>query len=419
MSPILVSVLAKGSVALLLSGLIVLYWSFKHRLTPPLHRQPAALAVAFVLLRFVPFFLIYGVLGEEPRSDVPMFYVAAEAAREGQVVYRDFDSAYSPLFAYLTALPLLLWNSPKAIILLLIALEGLALALTFRYFRLARPGRDEPYQRAVLYLLLPISLVLSVLGGQEDALMWLFGAGALLDWHRRRDDFRIGVILGIGFVVTKAILILTLIPVFCLVTNRWRYVLGLLVVGLPTLVIMYGLVGLQFLEPVQQANDPRAPNLWTILRPVLGSVVPLGQKSLNWVGLLAVLGVSSYAALRYRQAGQFATGFVRLWVITYAFMMIAQQSSLANYAYLFVMPLVLGALAFDKYSHRALLLVFNFAVVLQPALWWGLKMPLYRGFADLTTGWALAEYLLQLTVVGCLLAVLVRLTRADRPTTVA
>ncbi len=418
MPPILVSVLAKGSVALLLSGLVVLYWSFKRQLTPSLHRQPTALALAFVTLRLVPFVLVYGLLGEEPRSDVPMFYVATKAASQGQVVYRDFDSAYSPLFAYLTALPLRFWNSPKAIILLLIALEGLALALTFRYYRLQQPTSDEPYGRALLYLLLPISLVLSVLGGQEDALMWLFGAWALLDWHRRRSDFRLGLILGVGFVVTKAILILTLIPLFFLVINRWRYVLGLLVVGLPTLAIMYALAGLQFLEPVQQANDPRAPNVWTILRPVLGSVVPLGQKLLNWVGLVAVLGVGSYAALRYRRAGQFASGFVRLWVLTYAFMMVVQQSSLANYAYLFVMPLVMGAMPFDTYAHRILLLVFNFAVVLQPALWWGLDMPLYQGLADLN-GWALAEYLLQISIIGCLLALLVRLFRPNRPASMA
>ena len=99
--------------------------------------------------------------------------------------------------------------------------------------------------------------------------------------------------------------------------------------------------------------------------------------------------------------------------------MIVQQSSLANYAYLFVMPLVMGALAFDNFSHRVLLLVFNFAIVLQPALWCGLDMPLYQRLADLTTGWALAEYLLQITIIGCLLALLVRLARQYRPTSVA
>lgn len=418
MPPILVSALAKGSVALLLSGLVVLYWSFKQRLTPPLHRQPTALLLAFVAFRLVPFGLVYVLLDQAARSDVHMFYVAAQEALQLRIVYDQFDTAYSPLFPYLTALPLLLWNSPKSIILLLISLEGLALALTFRYYRRQQLTNHEPYQRALLYLLLPVPLVLSVLGGQEDILMWLFGAAALLAHQRRRSDFRLGLILGVGFVFTKAILILTLIPVFFLVENRWRYVLGLLAVGLPTLAIMYGLVGLQFLEPVQQANDPRAPNLWTILRPVLGEVVPLGQQVLNWVGLVAVLGVGCYAAVRHRRAGAFESGFVQLWVLTYAFMMVVQQSSLANYAYVFVMPLVMGALTFDTYRHRILLLVFNFAVVLQPALWWGLNMPLYRSFSDLTTGWAVAEYLLQITLVGCLLALLIRLSRNVRPTPV-
>ncbi|WP_077923832.1 hypothetical protein [Spirosoma sp. 209] len=406
------SVIPKAAIAFLLSVLLVLFWYYRQALTPAYNRQPLALGIAFFLLRIVPFIGLYIVLGYAARSDVPMFFEASKEALEMKVVYRDFDSAYSPLFAYLTALPLLIWYSPEAITLLLILLEGLTLALTFRYYRSLPGPADEPFQKAILYLLLPISMVLSVLSGQEDELMWLFGVWALMAWRHRQDDLSVGLVLGLGMVVTKAILVLTLIPVFFLVRNQLRYVAGLLLVGLPALAIMYGLVGLEFLEPVQQANDPRTPNIWTVLRPLLGSVIPLGQKSLNWVGLASILAFGCYVA--YRNRPRFEAGFVTLWVSTYAFMMIVQQSSLANYAYIYVMPMLFGVVALTSRNQLLFLLLFNVAVVVQPPLWWSMDMPLFSSLSDLTTAKAVAEYVLEVVIVGCLIWLLAIQFKAAR-----
>lgn len=408
----------KAAVAGVLSLLVWAFWTFRTRITIYPRQQPIVLWLAFLLFRLVPFVVTYGILNYDARSDVHMFYVSAVDALQLKLVYKEFDSAYSPAFAYITALPLLIWNNPKAIILLLILAEGLTLHLTFRLYRSSLgvhfPG-DNPFHKALLYLMLPIPFTLSILSGQEDIIMWLFGAWTLLVWRKKKDDLWVGIILGIGMVVTKAILILTLIPVFFLVRSQFRYVLGLLLIGLPALAIMYALVGLEFLEPIQQANDPRTPNLWTILRPAFGSIIPLGQKSLNWVGLASTLGVASFLGFYYRQRNRFADGFVALWIVTYAFMMIVQQSSLANYAYIFVMPMVFASLSFDKKSHLLLLLLFNFTVVVQPPIWWGMNMPLFKSLSEFTNGWALTEYLLEITIVGCLVWLINTQLRSFRP----
>ncbi|GAA4469602.1 hypothetical protein GCM10023189_56850 [Nibrella saemangeumensis] len=389
--------------------LVLLLWQTRKtvRIAPSYHTT--LFLLSFLCFRIIPFILVYVILDYDTRSDVPMFYDSAVEALKLKVVYREFDTAYSPLFPYLTALPLMVWNSPKAILLLLMLTEGVTLWLTYKLY-LPSVDRlrysDDLLRKIMLYLMLPIPFVLSVLGGQEDILMWLFGAWALLIWRRKRDDLWIGIVLGLGMVVTKAILVLTLIPVFFLVQNRFRYVLGLIIVGLPSLVIMYALAGLEFLEPIQQANDPRTPNLWTILRPALGDIVPLGRKSLNWVGLVSILGLASFVGYAYRRQGRFFDGFIVLWIVTYAFMMIVQQSSLANYAYIFIMPLVFAAISFDKKSHLLLLLAFNFTIVVQPPIWWGMDMPLFTSLADFANGWALTEYLLEIIIVGCLLYII-------------
>ena len=397
----------KAAIAAVLVLVALGYWTNRNA---PVFQRPFSVWWAFVLFRIVPFGLVYLVLDYDVRSDAWMFYDSARQALQLKTVYRDFDTAYSPLFPYLTALPLLLWNSGKAIVLFLILAEGLAIWLTVRVFK----DNVRTAQRAILYLITPAPLVLSVLSGQEDILMWLFGAWAVLVWQKRQDDLWVGIILGLGMVATKALMVLTLIPVFFLVKNQLRYFLGLLLVGLPALVVMYALVGLEFLEPIQQANDPRTPNLWTILRPLFGEIIPLGHKALNWVGLVAVLGLGCALAYRWRRKNRFVEGFTVLFVATYALVMIVQQSSLANYAYLFLLPMLfVPSVQVTKKTNFFLLLLLNFAIVVQPPIWWGLKMPIFKTLNDLAHPWPAAEYLLEVVIVGCLGYFLVVLVKDD------
>ena len=70
-------------------------------------QQKPVLVLFFVLFRIVPFVIVYVLLQQTPRSDVPVFFDAAIEAMQGKIVYRDFWTPYSPLFPYVTTL--LLW----------------------------------------------------------------------------------------------------------------------------------------------------------------------------------------------------------------------------------------------------------------------------------------------------------------------
>src|SRR5690606_26507336 len=117
--------------------------------------------------RLAPFILIFLILGIEPTSDVNGFWYMATHAAEGKVVYRDFWSPYSPFFSYLLAIGAVLWNNPKVIVLIMILMEGVAVVLSWHLYK-SFMNRGTFCFRALVYFLLPGSLILSVLGAQED-----------------------------------------------------------------------------------------------------------------------------------------------------------------------------------------------------------------------------------------------------------
>lgn len=249
------------------------------------------LSIAFVLCRLVPFVMIYLLMGLEPHSDVPIFYESASHALRGEVVYRDFWSPYSPLFAYITALPLLVWHSAKSIVLLMIIVEGLAWWFTYRFYR---PRQGEVAQLwALLYLLLPGPFVFCILGGQEDVWMWVFGAASLWLWAAGASAFRLGLLMAAMLIVTKALAVLIAIALFFWVRRPLQYVAGLAVVGLPSLVLLYVLTGEGMLTPLMFASMPFAPNLPTVLAPLIGDFTPYAGL-LSTAGLIGVVVLSAW-----------------------------------------------------------------------------------------------------------------------------
>jgi hypothetical protein len=407
--------LNKLILSVVLTACMAVVLRFETPLRALLSKHPLfSFGLVFSLLRLLPFLIIFIWVGFEPRSDVPMFFESARAAQQGLFVYRDFESAYSPLFAYFTALPLYCWYSPEAIILLMIVIEGFCLWFTYRYF-----NTQSALFYSLIYLLLPAPFVLVVLGGQEDLWMWAFVLWAI--WASRKPNFELGlgVILGLGLLSTKALFVLLLPGVFLFVNHRFKLVVGLLLVGIPALLVMYWQSGLLFLSPIQQANDPRTPNIWSILHPLTDGLIPLGPKYLNWIGLLSILTLSSFMGLRMRQRVAFGSFFPVYFIVTYVWLMVIQQSSLANYAYIYLMPLLFWHSRLQSTVHWFTLCLFNVVVVIQPPVWWGLGMPCFHTLAELTKPVHLLEFILEILLVLCLIKFLVELyPRITAPATI-
>ncbi len=351
------------------------------------------LVIAFALFRLLPFVLVYVVFGTAPRSDVPVFWEAAQHAMRGDVVYRDFWSPYSPLFAYLTALPLWLWNSPKAIVGLMIGVEGLAWWLTYRFYR-PRLGAGTQVS-ALLYLLLSAPIAFCVLGGQEDIWMWAVAVGSLWSFSRKPNEFWLGVWMIGLLLATKALGILIVLTLLVWVPRRGPYLAGLFVVGLPLLAGLYYLTGTGLFTPFMFVNMPFAPNLWTVLAPLIGNFMTYSSL-LSTVGLVAVLAVSGWGAWMLRRAGvSYDKALPLLWTLCYGFMMIIHKSSFGNYAFIYLLPMVLVGINWRNRLTFFFLLVLSGLVTIQPSYWWTIHTPLFTNPDTLLSVQNLIEYLME------------------------
>lgn len=363
--------------------------------------EPSAnrlLVIAFVLCRFVPFVVVYLLVGLSPRSDVPVFYDAASHALRGEVVYRDFWSPYSPLFAYITALPLLIWHSAKSIVLLMIMIEGIAWWLTYRFYR---PRQGNVAQLwALLYLLLPGPFVFCVLGGQEDVWMWGFGVAGLWLWAVSPSAFRLGLLVAAMLIVTKALAVLIAVALLFWVRRPMHYVAGLLVIGLPALVLLYVLTGDGMLTPLMFASMPFAPNLPTVLAPLIGDFTPYAGL-LSAAGLVAVVGLSAYGGWQLRRGHvPYERALPILWVLCYGFMMFIHKSSFGNYVFIYALPLMIILPDWKNIRHITVLLVLNVLVAVHPSLWWQMGAPIYSDPVLLGTPRYLGEYLMEVGIVA-------------------
>lgn len=363
--------------------------------------EPAAnrfLLGAFTLCRLVPFAVVYLLMGFDPQSDVPLFYDAASHALRGEIVYRDFWSPYSPLFAYITALPLLVWHSAKSVVLLMIVIEGIAWWLTYRFYRPRRAPVAQLW--ALLYLLLPGPLVFCVLGGQEDVWMWLFGAVSLWLWNKEANAFRLGLLMAALLIVTKALAVLVVAALLFWVRKPVQYVAGLVLVGLPSLVLLYALTGDGMLTPLMFASMPFAPNLPTVLAPLIGDFTPYAGL-LSAAGLVVVLGISAYGGWQLRRGNvPYERALPILWVLCYGSMMFVHKSSFGNYVFIYALPLMTLFPNWKNVRPIVVLLVLNILAAVHPSVWWQIGAPIYSNPAMLTKGQYIVEYLMEIGIVA-------------------
>ncbi len=358
----------------------------------------AVLAVAWIFLRLLPFIAVYLIANMEPTSDVNGFWDEGSKASLGQVVYRDFWSPYSPLYAYFLGIWLKLWYSPKMIVLTMVAMDGIALLASYHFFRPFQ-SRGTFLFRALIYLLLPGSLVLCVIGAQEDVWMWLF---VILAYLLRERTLRVewyAAVLAIGLLMTKAIFVLIMVPLFLLEKQKVRFVIPIAIIGIISLAVLYPLVGLEFMQPLDEAKTLRAPNIPSVLNPWFYNSIGVGEKIWNWIGLVASVGLACISAWRLRNA-DFRVMLSKVWVVLYATMMIVQQSAYSNYIFLFLLPLVFYVIDWKNKTQITILFVFNLLCVVHPSYWWRLGMPCYMTPSDPTaSSELLIDYLMQTAIV--------------------
>lgn len=396
-------VVAKAVISLICVSLVALITTYRASVEKYLSRynEKNILISTWFLTRLVPFALIFLVLDFTPFSDLDGFFGQAREAVQLKMVYRDFSCMYSPIFPYLNALALWFWMDKKAIILVMILMEGLALWSTNQFYINQIPKNERIY-RSLIYLLLPGSLVLCVLGGQEDVWMWLMLTGAYWGWQRTQRVEWFGVGLVIGFMFTKAVFILVGPALLLLVPKPLKWLTSAAVIGFVFLALLYHYTEWLWLEqPLNEAATLRAPNWLSVINPLTFNVLGAGAKGWNWLGLLATAGGGTWMAYRVRHL-DFPRAFSAVFVVIYATMMVAQQSAYSNYIFIFLLPLTFLWVDFRNRNETTWFLIFNLLSVVHPSLWWRLKSPYYHTPAQIFQEPAyVLDYTLQVAVVVC------------------
>lgn len=347
------------------------------------------------LCRILPFLIVYVFYGFDAQSDVQIFWKSAQQASRLELVYRDFDSVYSPFFAYITALPLYFWDTARAITLLMILIELLVLWLTMKTY----PSENQPSTifKTLIYLLLPGPYIFCVLGGQEDIWMWGFACLVVYAWQRKKSDLVLGIITGLGLLTTKAFFILFLPLLFLKVKDKVRFIVGNALVGIPVLLILYIWGGDSFLMPVRLAQDPMAVNMWSVINPLIWDYgITNNIKLLNWIGLCIILGVALWQAIKSKDLD--IQDFIpKIWIIIFGVMMIVQIGAYANYIFIFSMPLLF---CFDFFKNKTFLIltfIFQGFATVQPSFWFRIGKPFLR-FDNLLGPKFAIEYALEIVV---------------------
>ncbi|WP_155296295.1 hypothetical protein [Spirosoma rigui] len=405
-------VFAKSATCLIL-GLVLLVALYKRSWLENQLEKPGVpwLFLFWFVLRLLPFLGIYVLLSYEPQSDVrDYYYPIAMGAGTGKVLYRDVYCPYSPFFGYYLAVPLWLWNSTRMVVLTMTVVEALGVWLTYRANDRSE-SRGERLFRALFYYLLPVPFVFCVMSGQEDVSLWIFAllAGqAVAGGH----SFRAGLWFGLGLLSTKAVFVLLFVPFIFLVTNKVRFLAGCIVLGLPVLIFLYWKTDLLFMtQPLEEGTYLKAPNIRSVLAPIVGEAINTLVKFENYAGLLLTMAVTLGVLLTMRTRNV-RRSIALLYVLMFSLTTVVQHNAISNYAYLFMLPLVFSMLDFRDRGSCVALIVFNIGAAIHPSYWWRIGQPFYYGFSQLNQPAYWADYGLELFLVAGFAYIAFRAARA-------
>jgi hypothetical protein len=363
-------------------------------------RGTAIIGIGLLVCRILPFLVIYLVLHQTPRGDVPFFWGKASVAYQWGLVYRDFASYHAPLFSYIITLPLLLWYSSKAIVLLMVLMEA---AIVWGTYRTYRTIKVNTLQSVVLYLVLSGPMIMVLLGGQEDVWLWGVAVWMLYYYRRTKDDgLGLGLRFSVGLLTIKATFGFWLFPLWFLLKKQWMFLLGMIVIGVPSLILLYAIMGLDFLMPLQMTANLLTPNLFTIFRPLITAISGHGPDLafFSWAGLALTLSVATWITYQARTKS-LSKGLPLAFLATYVAMTIFQSSSVGYYAFTYMLPLILELVDWKSRRDVAILLFFNALLVVQPFLFTHLGSPAYDDISVISNPLFLLEYTLQILNVAC------------------
>ncbi len=259
------------------------------------------MVVGYVITRFLSIFVLFVILDWGGKWDLTkVFYPQAQEVLKGNTIYIDFESSYSPFFPFLLSLPLLIIDKPISIVFLFLGFDLIVLFVGMRY---VESFFEKEYVRIFIwqYIFNPLSWLFLTFWNQDEIVLAAFLILAFF-LIRNQKEIEASLLLGIGFLVTKFLIVIFFLPLFLIFSRPIRALI------VTTVVIIIGyipfiLMGANILLPIttQVGYNAVGANPWVILEAI--GIRFLGIEnliSLVVLGTIFCLFFISYHRSNYR-----------------------------------------------------------------------------------------------------------------------
>lgn len=323
--------------------------------------------IAMRAMPFVLFFVVFGTM--RATGDVPEYYYPqAQSVLHNMLPIRDFPVHYGPLFPYVCALVVSVWNSPTAIVLFSILME---LASVFVWIVAAQECFEETTVRkaALLYAtsLLPIANV--GVSGQNQVWVSLFLGASTYVLIKGRPALS-GIFLGMSVILVKILggLFAPILAGSCSRWGRWLGGFGVTVLGTYALFV---LLGANPLLPLLQEAHMHSPGNISFFLTIFGFSQDNVISKIVSYGIMGLL--FAHVAMRLRTVqGSYDGNLLLFHSIAFMYLGFALFSpkSYTYYAMICFFPICLSISSIM--SNRARLFpfaLFGILLVVEPNLW--------------------------------------------------
>lgn len=308
--------------------------------------------------------LLHRARGRADLSDASgYYYPTAVEALGGKLVYRDFPSSYAPLFSYLGALCVALWNDPRVFCLVAIVLHALGL----RVWLGGATGRVDAtaLRRAAALVAVNGHLLVNVLVGQNQTWVAAFVAlSAALAWRGRA--FASGAALGAGLASVKLLAIVFAASLWPAAARRVPWLLGFALVTLG----VYGafaIAGADVLMPLRVEGLLATSGNLAFLLSAFG-LDPGGPAGLALTAAGAVLG----ATIAWRALAKPPPNAARTLTNTalvLLLLLLFSRKAYATYLVLALFPLCFMVASAARRRVRVAYLTLAVLAPIEPSLW--------------------------------------------------
>lgn len=327
-----------------------------------------------VLIGVVPattaFVAIYVFGHYEVPSDVPGYYVpAARAVLSGKVPYRDFGLSYAPLFPYVGAAILRVWNDGRVFVVLDVILSGLSPLLWYAAAS-EHYERTKTRQAAMLYATSGHIFILTLLGTSQIWISTALGTSTLL-LVRSRSAWS-GAVQALTTCTTKVLALLFWPVLWICAPGRIRW----LAAAAPACLLLYGgfeLAGADILDPLHREGALYSSgNIPYVLGALLGEPERMRSALVDAITATALLATIAwfYVQVRTLPLGQRTRLLLPGLALVGFVFMLASKKSFTGYAAFIMFPAILAiTLTQTRWRLRsATLLLLNALLALEPTL---------------------------------------------------